>query len=270
MVRWPAPTAPAVNSHTCLFAALDVGQGDALYIRTSDGQDVLIDGGPGDRVVGALETVMPLGDHDLELVVATHPDSDHIAGLPSVLDRYDVQTIFVTGVTADTATDRRWRAAIDTEHAARKIVRGGQQYQLGADLTLRVLWPTEAWMADTKRVDADRNATSIVIQATCAGSTVLLTGDASTDVEEQLLAAHVDVRATMVKLGHHGSKYSSSSEFLAAVKPALAIVSAGKDNRYGHPSPSVIERLRLLGIPVRRTDTEGTILFHTDGQGGWK
>lgn len=270
VISWPrSMVEPTTRSSSCQLTALDVGQGDAILIRSSDGQDVLIDGGLNDRVIPALERNLPLGDDDVELVVATHPDGDHVGGLPAVLAKYRVLSILTTGVTAETNVDRRWREAADAEQATRLTARRGQELKLGQDLVLDILWPDSTWL-DSPASKADgTNGTSIIIRATCGGSTLMTTGDAPSDIEQRLIDSGSVLTAAALKLGHHGSKYSTSSQWLQAVQPIIGVVSAGKDNRYGHPHPAVLERLRMKNITVRRTDVEGDVRLVSDGHGGW-
>lgn len=252
----------------CRVTALDIGQGDAILIQTPDRREVLIDGGPGPGIIPALERHRSFGDQDIDLVVATHPDSDHIGGLPQVLDTYRVQTILTTGVESNSAIDRRWRAAQDQEGAARHTVRAGESYQLGASLRLNILWPAEDWLKAHPK--ASTNDTSIIIQIHCAGSTMMLTGDATTEVEDQLIESRFPIHSAALKVGHHGSAYSTSSRFIRAVRPGVAIISVGAKNRYGHPTAIVLSRLSNNDVQVRRTDLEGDVTLTSDGRGGWR
>lgn len=258
----------SVATRSCTLTALDVGQGDALLIQTPDQQDMLIDGGPGSGVVNALDRNVPLGDNDLEMVVATHPDSDHIGGLPSVLERYRVSTIMTTGVTSGSATDQRWQKAKQAEGAMLVTARAGQQYQLGRALVIEVLWPTDQWLL--AHPQAPTNDTSVVLRITCAGSTALLTGDIPSTIEDILMDGGQTITASVLKVGHHGSRSSTSSRWLGVVKPRVVVISAGKHNRYGHPHPTVIERLKANDVLIRRTDAEGDVKLKSDSQGNWR
>jgi competence protein ComEC len=259
-----------LKPRACRFIALDVSQGDATLIRTPDGQDMLVDGGLTDAVIPALERNLPLGDNDLELVVATHPDGDHVGGLSSVLAKYEVKSILTNGDQATTKIDERWRQAAATESAKNITARAGVSLTLGEDLRIDVLWPSPEWLASPASKEDGTNGNSVVLRLTCAGSTAVLSGDAPTDVESRLIDSQVEVRAALLKLGHHGSKFSSSDDWLQAVQPVWGIISVGKNNRYGHPHPAVLERLRLNNITPRRTDLEGDIKLVSDGRGGWK
>lgn len=259
----------------CTFIALDVGQGDAIFIRTPDGQDALIDGGPNERVIAELSRVLPPGDDDLELVVSTHPDSDHLAGLIPVLGHFRATAVLTTGVDVPTAIWRRWQNALTNEGATVYDTMAGQQYRLGRQATLDVLWPVDrlagkTWTGVAKNGAGGTNDTGIVLKVTCAGSTALLMADVSSDVEAQLVARSGNLSAPLLKVGHHGSRFSSSAAFLAAVRPTWAVISVGRRNRYGHPHPVTLLRLAKVKATVRRTDQEGDIRLFTDGKGGWQ
>jgi len=266
-----APKAIPSRSDGCALTAFDVGQGDAILLRSSDGQDVLIDAGPGDRVIDGLERHLPYGDQDIELLILTHPDADHIGGAAAVFERYDVRTVLESGVTASTGTDDRRRAAQTAEGSLVKIARTGQQFTLGEHLTIDVLWPAGEWMERIDPTSDDlRNETSVVVRATCNGSTVMLTGDASVDVEERMILSGENLQAAALKLGHHGARTSTSSAFVRAVDPQIGLVSVGANNRYGHPTADVLERMAMFNVSVRRTDLEGDIQVRSDGEGGWR
>lgn len=260
---WPPSQPPR-----CTFSALDVGQGDAILIQTADGQDILIDGGPSARVVQSVSRKLGPGNRELELVILTHPDSDHLRGLVSVLDRIPVRQLLVSNVESSTETYHAWQLEIAEHQTPVRTVTQGETLSIGNSTTLQALWPPADWKE--RGVGTATNDGSLSFKITCAGSTLVSTGDASESVEEQILQSGIDISATLLKVGHHGSRTSTDHDFLQAVHPDVAVISVGKTNRYGHPHPTVLQRLEVEGVRVFRTDQLGPIKLHSDGQGGWR
>jgi competence protein ComEC len=234
---------------------LDVGQGDAVLIQTPDGKQILVDGGPSPSALASeLGAVMAFWDRSLDLVVLTHPDTDHSAGLIPLFDRYRVAGALDAVATGDAAA-AAWIDA--TEGISRTTAARGAQIKAGRVL-LTVLNPASApETAETGNND------SLVLRVDYGATSLLLTGDAETEAEDSMMAAGLPLRADVVKVGHHGSHASSSREFLAAVQPQLAIISVGAENRFGHPAPELLARLE--GVEVLRTDQRGRIELISDG-----
>lgn len=241
---------------------LDIGQGDSLFIEAPNGTQVLIDGGPDQTVVQRLGGVMPFYDHDIDVVVATHLDSDHSAGLVSVLDRYDVSVVVENGAESKTAVARAWRVAVENEHARHVIVRAGTTISLGNGVTLTALNPLEDMEG---RLLAKANDYAITFLLTYREFSMIFTADIEERTERRILLAHVLVDADVLKIAHHGSRTSTSDAFLSAVSPQLALISVGARNSYGHPTAEVLNRLEKNGIPYYRTDTDGTVELASDG-----
>jgi competence protein ComEC len=245
-------------------AFLDVGQGDAIYIETPDGVQVLIDGGPDASVLRELSTVMPFWDRSLDAIVATHPDKDHIGGLVDVLTRYDVKRIVRTENESDTAVASAFIFTSTDEDARIHIAQAGEEIVLGASTTLTILSPT----GDPQ--DWESNQSSIVAQLRYGDIEFMLTGDAPIGIEEYLVQTHgKGLESEVLKLGHHGSRTSTADIFLAAVQPTYAIVSAGADNRYGHPHTEVVESVISHGATLMSTAEKGTMVFYSDGERVW-
>jgi competence protein ComEC len=244
---------------------LDIGQGDAIYIRAPNGNDVLIDGGPDDSVIQKLHEVMPSFDHDIDLVVETHPDKDHIAGLTQVFEQYDVKNFLHSEISSGTSFDQSLHALAAAESGLQQITaRRGERIILDPEygVYLDILFPDQ----DTTNFK-ETNDASIVAKLVYGKESFILNGDSPISVEQFL--AHYDqhyLKSTVLKLGHHGSKTSSSNIFLDQVQPEYAVVSAGKNNTYHHPHPSVIDRLKLRQIKTLSTIELGTITFVTDGK----
>jgi len=217
---------------------LDVGQGDSILIQTGVNQQILIDGGPDDSVIDKLEQYLPFWDRTIDLIVLTHPDKDHLFGLTEVLKNYRVKNILWTGVKAKTLLYQEWLELIESEKADIHIAQKGMR--IG---DLEVIYPFENLEG---REVFDLNDSSIVLKL---NNHILFTGDITTKIELLLEDVNVDI----LKLGHHGSKNSTSFEFLQNTSPDVAIVSAGLSNSYGHPADEVLARLDEFAINVLQT-----------------
>jgi len=229
---------------------LDIGQGDAIYIRTPDRQDILIDAGYGSQVVEQLARELPFSDRTIELAIATHFDADHIGGFKSVLERFSVKKFATNGATPTTDTGRALLESIKNEQAEQTVFNAGAKVS-GDGFTLDVLWPL-----NTKEPSNDG---SIVARLLTGKTSVLLTGDADFSVEDALLKNAAAIAADVLKVGHHGSKTSSGDDFLQAVGGKRALISVGAKNRYGHPTQEALDRLTKHGYSIDRTDREGSI-----------
>ena len=244
-------------------AFLDVGQGDATLIQSPDGRQVLIDGGRyPSRVLAQLGEQMPFWDHSLDLVIATHPDDDHAAGLVTVVERYDVDGVMTNGATADDAGYAALLAAAEATGAPILVAQPGQSIDLGDGARLDIL------SAGGDATTADNDA-SVVARLTYGDLSVLLTGDAGEAAEAALLAGGQLLPAVVLKAGHHGANTSSGEAFLAAVRPQFIVISVGADNSYGHPAPAMLARAAAVGATVLRTDEVGTIEVISDGTRMW-
>ncbi|KKS15767.1 MAG: Beta-lactamase domain protein [Parcubacteria group bacterium GW2011_GWB1_41_6] len=244
-----------------LVAFLDVEQGDAIFIQSPNGSQVLIDAGPGSKVLGELSKVMPFYDRSLDLIIVTHPDSDHIGGFPDVLKNFKAGKIVEPGVDSETGLYREFQRLAELEGAERILARRGMKFILDKNVYLLILFP------DRDVAGLDTNDASIVAKLVYGNNSFLFTGDSPKKIEEYLVSLdgkNLDV--DVLKAGHHGSKTSSAEEFLNAVSPVYAVVSAGKDNRYGHPHQEVLDALNNLGIKALRTDESGAIKIKSNGQ----
>lgn len=259
--QW-ANTQPDGQLHV---AFLDVGQGDATFIQTPSGHQLLIDGGLNPTVLNdQLGRQMPFWDKHIDLVVATHPDADHVSGLPGVFDRYHVDLLITDGELAEASPIYSVVLQSADQHGATiHRAQAGEVIDFGDGVVLEVLHP-----GDTLDLE-DRNENSVVLRLVYGQFTMLLTGDAGEAAEEDVLDTGRDVQSLVFKAGHHGSRTSSNEFFLAAVQPQIMVISAGKDNRYGHPHAEVLQRAADIGAVVLRTDEMGTIELVTDGQQMW-
>jgi competence protein ComEC len=239
---------------------LAVGQGDATLLRTPEGHEVLIDGGPTGAVVREVAAAQTFGDRHLDLIVATHVDTDHVGGLPNVLKRYDTSILLGSDARSTAPAAEAFLVGYENEPALRVPATAGQVIQLDADTTIHVLAPagdTTNWRP---------NAASAVLLVRYGETAVLLTGDAPKGVEEYLARTYGEqLNVDILKLGHHGSDTSTSQALLEVTTPEYAIVSAGLNNRYGHPHPDVIDRTERVGATIYELATEGTVSFVSDG-----
>lgn len=244
---------------------LDVGQGDAILVETPEGVQLLIDGGPDALVLRELAATLPWFDRSLDVVLGTHPDKDHIGGLVDVLNTYRVQEIITTENTGETTTAEMYHTALTSEGARITMARAGQVFTLGASTTVTIFSPA----TDPSMLES--NTASIVAQVRYGDIAFMLTGDAPSSIENYLVETYgAELQSDVLKLGHHGSKTSSSDVFLRTVAPQFAVVSAGSDNSYGHPAKEVVARVTAAGVPLVTTAREGRITFETDGTTVWK
>jgi competence protein ComEC len=245
---------------------LDVGQGDAILIKTPYEPNILIDGGGNSKVLSELGQNLAFFDKKLDLVVLTHPHADHVAGLVEVLRRYEVKKVLITGVLHTAPDYIAFLKEISDQQIPVEYADGLRDINLGQDLDLKILYPFK----DLKEQKFENlNITSIVIKLIYKNNSFLFTGDAEEVVENDLLTAKVDVSAQVLKVGHHGSKYSSTPAFLEAVKPQYGVLSVGAKNDFGHPHLRTLDNLQKQGIEILRTDQLSTIKFVSDGNNLW-
>jgi len=250
------------RSHVLTVSFLDVGQGDAIFIESPSGKQVLVDGGPGRAVLRELGTVMPFYDRTIDVIIATHPDADHVTGLSDVLESYQVGLIFESGAQSDTGMYKEFHELSESEDGAKHITaRRGQVIDFGDGAFVRILFPDR----DVSSVES--NSASIITQIVYGDTEVLLTGDAPKNIEQyvaQLEGAQLE--SDILKPGHHGSKTASSETFVGWVDPVYAVFSRGCDNRYGHPHEEVVDLLNRFEIETLDTCESGTISFVSDGK----
>lgn len=241
---------------------LDVGQGDAILIQTPGGHDMLIDGGGTDKVLEKLSKQMSYFDRGIDVVVATHPDADHITGLIPVLKKYQVKQIITSPLSGHTGISETLEKSINDEHAEVRVAQKGDQIIFGDGVVAHVLYPTK----NIHVSKSETNDASVSIVITYGDESVLLTGDLATTYEGALLGGALPKNITIYKAGHHGSKYSSGEQLLSYIKPEYSVISAGKDNKYGHPNQEALSRLETYSREILSTIEKGTITFFLDGK----
>jgi beta-lactamase superfamily II metal-dependent hydrolase len=262
----PAPSQPEAGNVEVHF--IDVGQGDAIYISLPNNIDVLIDGGNnqyGDDVVNYLRAQ---NVDDIEFMIATHPDADHIGGLDVVLEAFDVENVYAPKVSHTTQTYEDFLLAVKNEGLTIKEAKASVEI-LNTYTCMALGCPPATslvFVAPVKEYGNNLNNWSAVVRLDYGSVSFLFTGDAEEQAEKDMIAAGQNIRnVDVLKVGHHGSDTSTSQAFLDAVNPDYAVISVGKGNTYGHPSPTVLNRLASAGVKVYRTDESGTIVATSDG-----
>lgn len=246
------------NNQELKVAFLDIGQGDAILISQGSNQ-MLIDGGKsGKLLLEKLGGHIPFWDRDIEIMLATHPDQDHIGGLVDVLRSYNVHKIIKTQAESESQTYGALSEEIKNENAEVVEAKAGLEIKFPNGAAAEIIFPAASLASG---VAADSNAGSVVAKLDFGESQFLFTGDLPSRQEAELLSSGLDLKASVLKVAHHGSKYSTGSDFVAAVEPEEAVVSVGKKNSYGHPNQEVLNRLMKKGIKTWRTDEMGDIIY---------
>src|SRR3989344_2727163 len=244
------------------FAMLDVGQGDALFIESPSGAQILFDAGPARKVLAPLRSVMSPFDRTLDVIVITNPDADHIGGIADILKYYQVGLVLEPGTQNSSKTFQNLKTKIKDQKIPVILAKKGMRINMGDGAVIDILFP------DRDVSSWSTNEGSVVAQLRYGATSIMLTGDATSETEKIILASNPqkEVKSKILKVGHHGSRSSTSAAFFRAVAPDYALVSLGKGNSYGHPHPEVLETLGEFGAKVFRTDLLGTIILKSDGK----
>ena len=251
-----ADTSAAPNSESKLIVHfLDVGQGDSIFIELPNGRTMLVDAGENYHGQGIIDYVQTIGYHKLDYVVATHPHEDHIGSMPYIVRNFEIGSIYMPDVTANTATFESLLKAIKAKGLRVKNGRTGVHIIKDGELTADIIAPD-------KPDESNLNNSSIVLLLTFGNVSYLLTGDAET---KELNAIRADMHATVLKAGHHGSKTSTTQTLLKKISPSVTVISCGKNNDYGHPHAEVLKMLKSANSSVYRTDRDQTVIVATDG-----
>ncbi len=246
----------------------DVGQGDAVLISQGFNQ-VLIDGGPDEKVLTCLSGQMPMGDQTIEVVVLTHPESDHLTGLISVLDKYQVDFFFTGPEGNQTAKFDQLIDKLNQLKDQTKVnnIYAGEKIKLG-DIVLTSIWPEKTWLESKLKQEADLTQTILGVSTMGGlndyrGHRALLMADADSKVQKNMIISSTSLPIDILKLPHHGSKTGIAEEFLSKINPKKAVISVGK-NSFGHPTQEILDLLAKYKVEIKRTDQLGTIVFNLD------
>lgn len=265
----PAISSPAGekingNQPTLKVTYMDVGQADSILIQIPNGKNILIDAGNNEDSEMITSYLKKQGVRRLDVVIGTHPHEDHIGSLDNVIQTFEIGQVIMPKVTTNTQTFKEVLTAIQTKGLKIKEAKAGLKLELGSteaespQISAEILAPKSSQYEDM-------NNYSVVLRLIYGQNAFLFTGDAEDVSENELLASTSSLKADVLKIGHHGSNSSTSQEFLTRVSPKYAVISVGKDNTYGHPTPSTLERLKKSGVEVYRTDELGTIIAESNG-----
>ena len=239
---------------------IDVGQADSILIQTPNGSNMLIDAGEAATQEALASYLTSKGVHNIDVLVATHPHADHIGGMAYIIKHFTIGSIYMPKATTTTATYEDLLYTIQSKELIINTAKAGVVIDLDSDLTVKMLAPNSASYDNL-------NDYSAVIKMTYQRTSFLFMGDTSSVSEKEMLKNEkADLKADILKVGHHGSSTSSTATFLAAVAPKHAIISVGKDNTYGHPAQATLDRLKKVNALIYRTDQDGTIIVISDGQ----
>jgi competence protein ComEC len=238
---------------------LAVGQGDAILIKGPSGGKILLDAGPNDNIINELSNVLPFYDRTIDLLIASHPDLDHIGGFQAVIDRFLIGAFMEPGIEVEKTVWRRLTETLNQESIERVTARRGMKIHLG-EAVINIFFP------DRDVSSVDPNDGSIVAKLDYGETSYLFMGDAPKKIEQYLILLEAgDLQSDVLKVGHHGSRTSTSIGFVALVNPDYAVIQAGLDNRYGHPHREVVSILENIGAKILETAELGTINIVSDG-----
>ncbi len=240
---------------------LDVGQGDSILIDFGDNKQALIDGGPSKAVLSQLGQHLPIGDKTIEYLILTHPDSDHVTGLNYVLDQYQVERVYYTGVNHQTNRYQEFREKIKDKNV--QITKFGDVIKPNSKASLKILYPFESY--NQRDASSSPNDTSIVALLKINNIEVLLTGDGEEKVWQELADKNKLKNVEVLKVSHHGARNGTSELLLEKTRPEVGVISVGANNSYGHPNKDVLDLLVLYNVEIYRTDQLGTVEFVSDG-----
>lgn len=254
------------NDNSLDVYVLDVGQGDSIFIEDKNDFQILIDAGPDNSVIDQLGKVMDFKDNKIDWLILSHPHADHVGGFPEVLNRYDVDKIFLTGVSHTSYDYIEFLEKIDNKNIETEFIDGYELKELESGVQIEFLAPLEE--LQNEKI-SNLNNSSIINRITYNGESIMLTGDAEYEEESSMFDYYSDdlekLKAGLYKVGHHGSKTASSYEFLNAMQAEIGLISCGVDNQFYHPHPSLLKKLEQKELDIFRTDEQGIIHCWTIG-----
>ncbi|MDO8620886.1 MAG: MBL fold metallo-hydrolase [Candidatus Levybacteria bacterium] len=247
----------------------DVGQGDAIFIRTPNGLDILVDGGPNDSVLSCLSNHMPVWDRTIELVILTHPHTDHFFGLHNVLKRYNVLSFDSEKLDNKALGFAELINEVKQNKIPLHYLFSGDSFKTNGGINIKILAPTKEFLAETSpngMIGENNEFASLISLVSYGSFKLLLTGDTQADELSQAISQYSLTNLSVLQVPHHGSKTGLSLEILNLLKPKVAVISVGKNNRYGHPTPFVLDLLGKVQAKILRTDQKGEIEVISDGK----
>lgn len=254
-----------------LVSFFDVGQGDSSFIETPNHRQILIDGGPDSSVLSKLGRAMPFYDRSIDILIITHPDSDHLAGAVEVMKNYDIGLVLTNGRDCATKICAEFDKIAKEKNIKITAAHAGQKIDFGNNVIMDIFLPAEAKAkADSTSLTVNKNEDnnfSVISRLDYGADSFLFMGDAEAKEEIDLLDFWPNAAAEVLKVGHHGSKNSSNQLFLDKIKPKFSILSAGAKNRYGHPTIETLEKLKNIGSEIFRTDLGGDVVMVSKGEG---
>ncbi|WP_446898540.1 ComEC/Rec2 family competence protein [Clostridium sp. LBM24168] len=236
---------------------IDVGQGDSELIQVN-GKNLLIDAGPNSSRDKFMSYLDKQNIKKFDYVIATHPDEDHIGGMSDLIKKYDIDTFIAPKKVANTRTFEHMIQALKDKNMKIDLPAPGSKLEMGDNVSAEILAPNSSSYLDT-------NNYSVVLKITYGNTRFLFTGDAEKESEQEMIDKNYDLSADVLKVGHHGSSSSTSQKFLDRVNPTTAVISCGKNNKYGHPTKKIVNRLKKKKIQIYRTDVDGDIVLKSDG-----
>jgi len=242
----------------------DVGQGDAIFIRTPQGSDILIDSGPDDSVLSCLAKHMPFWDKTIEIVILTHPDADHVTGFIDVIKRYKLTSFYTSKITTKTAVYAEFLKTLRDYKIKQNFLWLGDKFTMEDSLTMESLWPPHEWAEKTVVTGGTTNSFSVIELLTYKNFKILFTGDSNFEQMNQV--SHLAAYINFLKVPHHGSRFGLTSEILDILNPKVAAISVGKNNKYGHPAPEMLKIFSEKDIKILRTDQDGEVEVVSDGK----
>lgn len=244
----------------------DVGQGDGILVMQGTTQ-MLVDAGSGNKVLDCLARHMPFYDHQIEVAIITHPQSDHFGGFADVVDRYEVGQFLSDGFDNNTKSWKNLKNKI--ANIPYHTLSSGEIVKLSDQVTFNVVWPSQSYVAEVPREGLDLNVVAVVGRLNFKEFDMLLTADADSQIELAEMATGLLTPVDVLKVPHHGSKTGMLPEWLDYLSPQIAVISVGKNNSYGHPSQKALDLLTERNIKTLRTDQSGDVEIISDGQNWW-
>lgn len=264
-------------SDKLLVSFFDVGQGDSSMIETPNHGKIIIDGGPDNSVLSKIGRALPFYDRTIDILIITHPDSDHLAGAVEIARNYDIGMILVNGRECATKICAEFDKIVKEKNIKVVAASAGQEIDFGQGVKMDILEPSFAEAMEGKAglvstgakatAGKEDNNSSVISLLSFGADSFLFMGDAEDKEEIALINAWPNLTAEVLKVGHHGSKNSTNQLFLDHIKPKFSVISAGAKNRYGHPTSEVLEKLKKIGSDILRTDIEGDVVMESEGKG---